>query len=52
MCLTRPLPEQLFADRVDLERVRRIVSEFAEAIEEPDRVAAFDHILKRLSEKG
>jgi predicted nucleotidyltransferase len=40
----------LFRGRVDLARVRRILREFAEAIDEPERVDAFDAIARNLSE--
>jgi hypothetical protein len=36
----------LYGQHVDLARIRRIIGEFAEAIEEPERLAAFDRIAK------
>ena len=34
-------------DRIDLGRVRRVLSEFAEALDEPDRIAEFDRLVER-----
>lgn len=38
----------LHGGRIDLSRVRRIVREFAEALEEPQRVEAFEALLRRI----
>jgi hypothetical protein len=37
----------LHGDTIDLERVRRLVAEIAEALDDPGRVAAFEEIVKR-----
>jgi hypothetical protein len=36
----------LHGKKVDMERIRRVIGEFASAIEEPERLAAFDRIAK------
>jgi hypothetical protein len=40
------------ASRIDLGRVRSLVREFAHALDEPERVAAFDAIVTRLTGRG
>ncbi len=37
----------LYGARLDLARIRRIVAEFSEAMEEPDRPAGLEHLLQR-----
>jgi hypothetical protein len=37
----------LYGTRVDLGRVRRTLAEFAEAMEEPERLADFDRLVGR-----
>ncbi|MGH7267944.1 MAG: hypothetical protein ACREMB_24270 [Candidatus Rokuibacteriota bacterium] len=37
----------LHGDRVDLDRIRFLVREFARALEEPERVSGFDAIVDR-----
>jgi predicted nucleotidyltransferase len=37
----------LHGDTIDLERVRRLVAEIAEALDDPGRVAAFEKIVER-----
>jgi hypothetical protein len=38
----------LHGKNVDLNRIRRIIGEFSEAIEEPERLPAFDRIMKQV----
>lgn len=38
----------LYGGHVDLPRIRRIVAEFAEAMEEPERVTDFERLVRRV----
>jgi Nucleotidyl transferase of unknown function (DUF2204) len=40
------------AGRIDLDRVRSLVREFADALDEPERLAAFDAIVTRATERS
>ena len=39
---------KLYGKKIDIERVRRILAEFAEALEQPEKVEQFDQFVRRV----